>query len=52
MALTKETKIAQIEIHGDYKHICIVKDTFVKEDGVWRLKARTMTPMRMQSSKN
>ncbi|WP_299210839.1 nuclear transport factor 2 family protein [uncultured Dokdonia sp.] len=26
--------------------------TFVKEDGVWRLKARTMTPMRMQSSKN
>ena len=34
MALTKETKIAQIEDHGDYNHICIVKDTFVKEDGV------------------
>ena len=25
--------------------------TFIKEDGVWRLKARTMTPMRMQPKK-
>ena len=34
MALTKEAKIAQIEVQGDYKHVCIVTDTFVKEDGV------------------
>jgi hypothetical protein len=34
MALTKESKITQIEVHGDYKHICVVTDTFVKEDGV------------------
>ena len=26
MALTKESKITQIEVHGDYKHICIETD--------------------------
>ena len=34
MAITKETKIVNIEVQGDYKHICVVTDTFVKEDGV------------------
>lgn len=34
MALTKETKIAKIEIVGDFKIVHIAYDEIVKEDGV------------------
>ena len=33
MALTKETKIGQVEVVGDYKAIQVRTDTVVKEDG-------------------
>ncbi len=34
MALTKETKIAKIEMVGDFKIVHIAYDEIVKEDGV------------------
>ena len=34
MALTKETKIDQIEIVGDFKHIQVREATTVMEDGI------------------
>ena len=34
MAITKEKKIAKIEIVSDFKHIDIAYDTIIKEDGI------------------
>ena len=34
MAITKETKIAKIEMVGDYKIVHIAYDEIIKEDGV------------------
>ena len=34
MALTKETKIGQVEVVGDYKAIQVRTDTVISEDGV------------------
>ena len=34
MTITKETKIAKIEIVGEYKSVQIATDTVIKEDGV------------------
>ena len=34
MALTKETKIAKIEMVGDFKFVHIAYDEIIKEDGV------------------
>jgi hypothetical protein len=34
MAITKETKIAKIEVVGEYKAVQIATDTVIKEDGV------------------
>ena len=34
MAITKETKIAKIEVVGEYKSVQIATDTIIKEDGV------------------
>jgi hypothetical protein len=33
MALTKETKIGQVEVVGDYKSIQVRTDTVISEDG-------------------
>ena len=33
MAITKETEIAKIEVVGIYKHVHVVTDTVIKEDG-------------------
>ena len=40
MAITKETKIIQTEIVGDYKAIQIAEDIIYKEDGVETNKVR------------
>ncbi len=40
MAITKEIKIAKIEVVGDYKAIQIATDTIIKEDGVQLSKNR------------
>jgi len=34
MAITKETKIAKIEIVGEYKAIQVATDTIIKENGI------------------
>ena len=33
MAITKETKIARIEVVGEYKAVQVATDTVIKEDG-------------------
>ena len=33
MAITKTTEIGKVEVVGEYKHVQVITDTVIKEDG-------------------